>query len=159
MRALLINASYPSSEFPTIPLGLAHVAALLEKEGVELIYEQDDLLSFSGGKYIDNTVQLWSFNFYNDWLYNVDVVFDTIDGQDSAIWHKALNYLQNNYGKTDKYQKIDRNKTAIYWIFFDGDEAESMIQLIRTFRGNLESEIQITYTYLPLLVAKEELDE
>jgi len=44
MRALLINTPYPSSEFPTIPLGLAYVAALLEKEGVE-VQVQDFLVT------------------------------------------------------------------------------------------------------------------
>lgn len=44
MRALLINPPYPSSEFPTIPLGLAYVAALLEKEGVE-VQVQDFLVT------------------------------------------------------------------------------------------------------------------
>ena len=44
MRALLINTTYPSSEFPTIPLGLAYVAALLEKEGVE-VQVQDFLVT------------------------------------------------------------------------------------------------------------------
>jgi len=44
MRILLINTPYPSSEFPTIPLGLAYVAALLEKEGIE-VQIQDFLVS------------------------------------------------------------------------------------------------------------------
>ena len=44
MRALLINTPYPSSEFPTIPLGLAYVAALLEKEGIE-VQVQDFLVT------------------------------------------------------------------------------------------------------------------
>ena len=36
MRTLLINPPYPISEFPTIPMGLAYVAAVLRKEGHEV---------------------------------------------------------------------------------------------------------------------------
>ena len=44
MRVLLINTPYPSSEVPTIPLGLAYVAAVLEKEGIE-VQVQDFLVA------------------------------------------------------------------------------------------------------------------
>lgn len=44
MRTLLINTPYPSSECPTIPLGLAYIAAVLEKEGVE-VQVQDFLVT------------------------------------------------------------------------------------------------------------------
>ena len=40
----MISTPYPSSEFPTIPLGLAYVAALLEKEGIE-VQVQDFLVT------------------------------------------------------------------------------------------------------------------
>lgn len=36
MRTLLINTPYPASEFPVIPMGLAYVASVLEKEGIEV---------------------------------------------------------------------------------------------------------------------------
>lgn len=39
MRILLVNTPYPSTEVPTIPLGLAYVAAVLEKEGFEVQVE------------------------------------------------------------------------------------------------------------------------
>jgi radical SAM superfamily enzyme YgiQ (UPF0313 family) len=36
MRTLLISPPYPLTEFPSIPLGLAHIAAVLEENGVEV---------------------------------------------------------------------------------------------------------------------------
>lgn len=44
MRTLLINTPYPPSEPPLIPMGLAYIAALLEKEGIE-VQVQDFLIS------------------------------------------------------------------------------------------------------------------
>jgi len=44
MRTLLINTPYPSAECPTIPLGLAYIAAVLEKEGME-VHVQDFLVA------------------------------------------------------------------------------------------------------------------
>ena len=44
MRTLLINTPYPSTECPTMTLGLAYVAAVLEKEGIE-VQVQDFLVS------------------------------------------------------------------------------------------------------------------
>jgi anaerobic magnesium-protoporphyrin IX monomethyl ester cyclase len=43
MRTLLINTPYPFSEMPQIPMGLAYVAAVLEKAGIE-IQVQDFLI-------------------------------------------------------------------------------------------------------------------
>ncbi|MFB0562224.1 MAG: radical SAM protein [Candidatus Lokiarchaeia archaeon] len=36
MRTLLINVPYPFSEWPTLPLGLTYLAAVLEKKGCEV---------------------------------------------------------------------------------------------------------------------------
>jgi anaerobic magnesium-protoporphyrin IX monomethyl ester cyclase len=36
MRTLLINTPYPASEIPQIPMGLAYIAAVLEKAGIEI---------------------------------------------------------------------------------------------------------------------------
>ena len=44
MRTLLINCPYPASEHHSIPMGLAYIAAVLEKEGIE-VQVQDFLVS------------------------------------------------------------------------------------------------------------------
>ena len=36
MRTLLINPPYPFTEWPIMPLGLSYIAAVLEKNGVEV---------------------------------------------------------------------------------------------------------------------------
>jgi len=133
---------------------------LLNIMGLELIGDDYDLLTFTGGTFADNSVYTQSFYFFENRFYNVDVVLDTIDGQDVVIWSKTLTYLETLYGKSDDFLKIDKNQSAIYWKFYNFDgEPESMIQLTRTFRGNLESGIKISYTYLPLFIRKEEAEE
>jgi hypothetical protein len=133
---------------------------MLNNEGVELTEEKDDIIAFSGGMFSGNEVKLWSFHFYDDKFYNVDVVFDTIDGEDSVIWHKAFGYLIDNYGETKEFEKIDKNKTVIFWYFYDDSgDLKNLIQLVRTFRGSSETEIQISYTYIPLFLKKEGLEK
>ncbi len=44
MRTLLVNTPYPPSELPTIPMGLAYIAGVLEKEGIE-VQVQDFLVT------------------------------------------------------------------------------------------------------------------
>lgn len=44
MRTLLINCPYPASEHHSIPMGLAYIAAVLEKEGIE-VQVQDFLVA------------------------------------------------------------------------------------------------------------------
>ncbi len=133
---------------------------LLNNTELELTNDDHDLLTFKGGTFADNSVYSQSFYFFENRFYNVDVVLDTIDGQDVVIWSKTLTYLETLYGKSDDFLKIDKNQTAIYWKFYDfNGEPKSMIQLIRTFRGDLESKIKISYTYLPLFIMKEESGE
>ena len=50
MRVLLINTPYPSTEVPTIPIGLAYVAAVLEKEGVEVQVQDFLITKYDKGK-------------------------------------------------------------------------------------------------------------
>jgi len=127
--------------------------------GVELKTDEDDLLTYNGGTFADNSVYFQSFYFFENRFYHVDVVLDTIDGQDVVIWSKTLTYLEERYGKSDDFQKIDKNQTAIFWEFYDSDgESESLIQLIRTNRGNLESRIQISFTYIPLYLKQNGLE-
>ncbi len=133
---------------------------LLNNIGLELINDDHDLLTFTGGTFADNSVYSRTFYFFENRFYNIDVVLDTIDGQDAVIWSKTLTYLENLYGKSDDFLKIDKNQSAIYWKFYDfNGETESMIQLTRTFRGDLKSGIKISYTYLPLFIRKEEAEE
>jgi len=133
---------------------------LLNTTELELINDDHDLLTFTGGTFADNSVSSRSFYFFENRFYQVDVVLDTIGGQDVVIWSKTLAYLETLYGKSNDFLKIDKNQSAIYWKFYDfNGEPESMIQLTRTFRGNLESGIKISYTYLPLFIRKEEAEE
>ena len=132
---------------------------MLNIEDVELIDEDSDLLEFTGGKFAENNVKLWSFQFYNDFFFNVEVLLDTTDGEDSAIWYRVLNYLQDTHGKTKEFEKLDRNKTAILWYFYnEKGDLENLIQLTRTIRDGLESEIEIIYTYIPIWLKKEALN-
>lgn len=133
---------------------------LLNNMGLELTNDDHDLLTFTGGTFADNPVNYRSFYFFENRFYHADVVLDTIDGQDVVIWSKTLTYLENLYGKSDDFLKIDKNQSTIFWKFYDFDgEPESMIQLTRAFRGDLESGIKISYTYLPLFIRKEEAEE
>ena len=133
---------------------------LLNIMELELTNDDYDLLTFTGGTFVDNSVYSWSFNFFENRFYHVDVVLDTIEGQDVVIWSKTLTYLEKLYGKSDDFLKIDKNQTAISWKFYDfNGEPESMIQLTRTFRKDLESGVKISYTYLPLFKRKEEAEE
>jgi len=50
MRILLINTPYPSTEVPTVALGLAYVAAVLEKEGIEVQVEDFLVAKYSRGR-------------------------------------------------------------------------------------------------------------
>jgi len=50
MRTLLINTPYPSTECPTMPLGLAYIAAVLEKEGSEVQVQDFLVTEYSKGK-------------------------------------------------------------------------------------------------------------
>ena len=134
--------------------------SLLNTTELELKDDDNDLLTFNGGTFADNPVYSRSLYFFENRFYYVDVILDTIDGQDVVIWSKTLTYLEKLYGKSDDFLKIDKNQSAIYWKFYDfNGEPESMIQLTRTFRGNLESGIKISYTYLPLFIRKEEAEE
>ncbi|RKY92388.1 MAG: hypothetical protein DRQ01_06395 [Ignavibacteriae bacterium] len=134
--------------------------SLLNTTELELKDDDNDVLTFTGGTFADNSVSSRSFYFFENRFYYVDVILDTIDGQDAAIWSKTLTYLETLYGKSDDFLKIDKNQSAIYWKFYDfNGEPESMIQLTRTFRGDLESGIKISYTYLPLFIRKEESEE
>jgi len=133
---------------------------LLNTTEPELTNDDHDLLTFTGGTFADNPVYSQAFYFFENRFYHADVVLDTIYGQDAVIWSKTLAYLENLYGKSDDFLKIDKNQSVIYWKFYDfNGEPESIIQLTRTFRGDLESGIKISYTYLPLFIMKEEADE
>ena len=50
MRTLLINTPYPSTECPTMPQGLAYIAAVLEKEGIEVQVLDFLITKYSKGK-------------------------------------------------------------------------------------------------------------
>ena len=52
MRTLLIMPPYPISEHPTIPMGMAYVAAALRKEGKEVQIED-----FLVGRYTEEKLQ------------------------------------------------------------------------------------------------------
>jgi hypothetical protein len=126
-----------------------------KQEGAQLTTDDDDLLAFRGGEFANKTVRFWSFWFYDDKFYHVDVVFDTLLSNSTEIFHSAKSYLEDIYGRTDLFQRIDQNKRAIFWTFYgENNEPESLVQLIRTTREGKQDDIQISYTYLPLYMKK-----
>ena len=128
-------------------------------EGVKLTKEDSELIAFSGGEFANKNISFWSFWFYDDKFYHVDIVFDTLHISSTEVFHSAKTHLENIYGKTNLFQRIDQNKRAIFWTFNGEDnEPESLIQLIRTTREGKQDGIQISYTYLPLYKKKKGIE-
>ena len=122
----------------------------------KLGYVKEDVLGFTGGEFMSNEVNYWSFHFYNDKLHTVDIVFRNTYSLD-RLRLDIVSFLRIKYGYEDIEKPDDNGNLANAWYFIDdqGNPTELInLVLFETARG--DKTYQLTYVNIKLFEESEQ---
>jgi len=128
-------------------------------KNVKLGFEREDVLGFSGGEYSSRKVYFWSFNFYNDKLHTVDIVFRRTDDL-NQLREELVDYITQKYGEESSEKPDDDGNLANTWYFVDSKHNPTdLINLILYETAKGEITYQLTFVNLKLFEESEQNDE
>jgi len=132
---------------------------MLKIADATLGYKRDDVLGYSGGKYISNKVNFRAFHFYNDKLHTVDIVFKrTFDLNE--LRRDIIDYLTDKYVLESSERYDDNGNLANTWYFYDNEYSPAdLINLILYETAKGETTYQLTFTNIELLQESEQQAE
>jgi hypothetical protein len=121
----LFPVNSPSAPDATHPEGVADLKwgvapddvkkSMLDRQGVVFSSETPELLTFTGGTFVNQTVKTWELHFHDAKLSGVVILINP-DAPD-AIYHSLCKSISEKYHKEGKEERAGATHKASYWHF------------------------------------------
>jgi hypothetical protein len=150
------------SGFEDIPFSSSKetvIKEMLKFENAKLGYEREDVLGFSGGEYNSHKVYFWSFNFCNDQLHSVDIVFRRPDSL-NRLREDIIVYITDKYEVESSERLDDDGNLANTWYIVDKRHIPiDLINLNLYETSTGETTYQLTFVNIKLFEESEQKNE
>jgi len=113
-------------------------------------YEKEDAIGFSGGSFLSRKVYIWSFQFYNNKLHTVIIVFRNTSDL-NQLRNDIISGLSEKYGSfTSEEKDFNGNLANVLYFQDDNSNTTDLINLIKYETSSGEETYQLTFVNIAL---------